>query len=75
MFTVTMPVEKTRIFIHTQKMFNFKAISLCGIRLQIVLADFQNYQNKNTHVKAQTNHHTHTHTHISLYNYRGIQEL
>lgn len=54
-------------------MFNFKAIPLRGIRLQTVLADFQNYQNKNTHVKAQTNHHTHTH--ISLHNYRGIQEL
>lgn len=47
-------------------MFNFKAISQCGACLQTVSADFQNYQNKNTHVKAQTNHHTHTHTSLCI---------
>lgn len=52
-------------------MFNFKAISLCGMCLQTVLADFQNYQNKNTHVKAQTNHHTHTSLCIIIEEYRN----
>lgn len=71
MFTVTMPVKNTHIFTHTQKMLNFKAISLCGIHLQTVLADFQNYQNKNTHVQGQTNHHTHTHLCINIEEYRN----
>lgn len=65
MFTVIMPSKKPHIFTHARKMSNFKAISQCGARLQTVSADSQNYQNKNTHVKAQTNHHTHTHTHLS----------